>query len=285
MSGPIIVAVDGSRRDADALGLAGRLRGVLDAAIVVAHAHPYGRFEAMLAEDENEELLRTVTDRVWEQVAEAGDAGDVTMRMLADTSPARALHELARAEEAVLLVAGASERGRVGLVAPGSTSERIVQGSPCPVAVAPAGYARSAPETFARAGCAYDGTPPARAALARAAGLARATGASLRVISVHEPVSKANLSHRHHSLADSAGRAEAEKELAAAIARLGDLTTDGVLLEGDPEARLSEQSDDLDILYVGSRGYGPVRSLLLGGVSGRLIRTATCPVVVCGPDA
>ena len=37
---------------------------------------------------------------------------------------------------------------------------------------------------------------------------------------------------------------------------------------------------DVDVLVCGSRGYGPVRRVLLGGVAARLIRRAAAPVVV-----
>jgi nucleotide-binding universal stress UspA family protein len=37
---------------------------------------------------------------------------------------------------------------------------------------------------------------------------------------------------------------------------------------------------DVDVLFCGSRGYGPARRVLLGGVSSRLIRQAHSPVVV-----
>ena len=38
--------------------------------------------------------------------------------------------------------------------------------------------------------------------------------------------------------------------------------------------------DDVDVLVCGSRGYGPARRVLLGGVSSRLIRRAQLPVTV-----
>jgi nucleotide-binding universal stress UspA family protein len=38
--------------------------------------------------------------------------------------------------------------------------------------------------------------------------------------------------------------------------------------------------EDYDVLVCGSRGYGPARSVLLGGVSSRLVRHARLPVVV-----
>ena len=47
-----------------------------------------------------------------------------------------------------------------------------------------------------------------------------------------------------------------------------------------PVDALVELSRDVDLLVCGSRGYGPVRSVLLGGVTHSLIRKAQCPVVV-----
>ena len=38
--------------------------------------------------------------------------------------------------------------------------------------------------------------------------------------------------------------------------------------------------DDVDLLVCGSRGYGPARRVLLGGVSSPLIRRARLPVAV-----
>jgi nucleotide-binding universal stress UspA family protein len=51
-------------------------------------------------------------------------------------------------------------------------------------------------------------------------------------------------------------------------------------LEGEPSERLIAASEKLDLLIVGSRGYGPLRAVLTGGVSGRVIRGAHCPVIV-----
>jgi nucleotide-binding universal stress UspA family protein len=50
---------------------------------------------------------------------------------------------------------------------------------------------------------------------------------------------------------------------------------------GDPAAVLAEASADrLDLLVLGSRDYGPVRSVLLGGVGHAVLRAAACPVIV-----
>jgi Universal stress protein family len=34
------------------------------------------------------------------------------------------------------------------------------------------------------------------------------------------------------------------------------------------------------MLLVGSRGYGPLLSVIVGGVAGRVVREAACPVIV-----
>jgi hypothetical protein len=39
-------------------------------------------------------------------------------------------------------------------------------------------------------------------------------------------------------------------------------------------------TDNLDLLVCGSRGYGPVRAVLLGSVSREVISAALCPVIV-----
>jgi len=52
------------------------------------------------------------------------------------------------------------------------------------------------------------------------------------------------------------------------------------MLDGDPLTLLRDASADLDLMVLGSRGYGPVRTLLLGSVSRAVVRDAACPVVV-----
>lgn len=54
----------------------------------------------------------------------------------------------------------------------------------------------------------------------------------------------------------------------------------GEILTGQPAEALAAASADLDLLVCGSRGYGPMRAVLLGGVSRRLAAEAHCPVIV-----
>lgn len=74
---------------------------------------------------------------------------------------------------------------------------------------------------------------------------------------------------------------------AAGLARdvAPDLEIHEVLDESDPRTALLALSRDAAMVVVGSRGRGPVASLLLGSVSVAVSKHAECPVVVVKPGA
>jgi nucleotide-binding universal stress UspA family protein len=161
-------------------------------------------------------------------------------------------------------------------VLPGSTGERLLHGAPCAVAVVPNGYRESEHGAPARIGVGFDGRDESLAALHGAAELCRALGAELEIIRAFKPdVAPVDVD----ILADLEMTARAELddafEALPALRRAG-----RVFVERDPVDVLVERSHDLDILVIGSRGYGPLHAVLLGGVSGRVIRDAACPVIV-----
>ena len=59
-----------------------------------------------------------------------------------------------------------------------------------------------------------------------------------------------------------------------------DVAAEPLVIMGSPERELAQQSEHVDLVMVGSRGYGPHRAVLLGSVSGQLVRDASCPVLV-----
>lgn len=59
--------------------------------------------------------------------------------------------------------------------------------------------------------------------------------------------------------------------------------TDVILRVGDPREHLLGIAEQAGMIVLGSRGRGPVSSLLLGSVSIAVSRQATCPVVVVRP--
>ena len=210
--------------------------------------------------------------------------------VLIGTSAAKALHEAAEERRAGLLVVGSSRRGARGRVLAGATAARLLSGSPCPVAVAPHGWERDElPKTI---GVAFRDTEDGREALRGALALARRAPASLRVVTVVEEGLRAALesdTYRAGRAGESVEDVIGEYELSArraaekALAELDGQRQLAAEIEswvGDPVDVLVRLSEHLDLLVCGSRGYGPVRAVLLGAVSGRVVTEARCPVAV-----
>ena len=220
--------------------------------------------------------------------AELGAAVDVRAREA--LTAAAGLTAAAEEVDARLIVLGSSARGAIGRVLPGSTAERVIHGAPCPVAVVPRDYvAREG--GMMTVGVAFAPTPEGREALRTGARLAQAARASLRVIMVLDPSLAERTSpgmlaaaHHEHDLAeDRAGRSriEAERGLDDAIADVADtVPVERDVLFQDPADGLAAASEHLDLLIMGSRAYGPMRAVMLGGVSRRVITRAACPVLV-----
>jgi nucleotide-binding universal stress UspA family protein len=73
----------------------------------------------------------------------------------------------------------------------------------------------------------------------------------------------------------------ATRELEDAIAKIdAELGAVAEFKIGDAAQILTEASQRLDLLVVGSRGYGPLHAVMVGGVAGRLARDAACPLIV-----
>jgi nucleotide-binding universal stress UspA family protein len=271
----ILVGYDGSGGSRDAVALARSLAASDGTELIVAAAlhfdplaTPAQAYERAVAEAE-ERLGASARELL-------GDAA-FSIRCVGGVSAPRALTELAHAEDADVIVIGSTHRGGIGRVFPGSVGERLLQGAPCAVLVAPRDFARRRDFGLRQIGVAFDGREESREALAAASSLAGDLGAQLSLIAVAGQV----------DLRDRAPdelppvREKLQRELESAAAAVGhgvEATTE--LISGSPAAALAERGADLDLLVIGSRGYGPIRHALLGGVSAEVIRTAPCPVLV-----
>jgi nucleotide-binding universal stress UspA family protein len=280
---PLIVGVDGSERSRDALVLAVQLaepgQGVL-----LAHVHPYGALSDLLSGDDYARLVREVAESTLSAANETlPPATERVMQLVSNRSPAAGLHDLAAEKDAALIVVGSSHRSGLGRVLAGSVAESVLAGSPVPVAIAPRGLADSE-DSIRIVGCGFDGSPEADAALGWAADIARRRRARLEVLAVHPRIAFAGVSSAGafgYQSADDTLRQTLEKQMRDAIASLGPgVDISGRLLDGDPSTALVDASKELDLLTLGSRGYGPIRTVLLGSVSRTLVREGACSVVV-----
>jgi nucleotide-binding universal stress UspA family protein len=212
-------------------------------------------------------------------------------RVVLGTSAARALHVAAADEDAGLLVVGSSHRSGPGRVLAGTTALRLLHGSPCPVAVTPHGWTPSGDGRPATIGVGYVDSDEGREALRGAHALARRAGATLRVVVVVQDTVEIVLETEPSYVAGQFGRDredvegehkwQAEQAARQALAELaGDVPVEVEGVVGVPAEVLVDLSRRLDLLVCGSRGYGPLRAVLLGSVSAHVVAEAHCPVVV-----
>jgi nucleotide-binding universal stress UspA family protein len=279
----IIVGVDGSDRSDDALALASSIARRTAAEIVLARAYPYDDAEGHLGDSERRHHLREDAQQTLDRLHAGADVSlRITTRTIADPSPSRALHTLAERERASLVVIGSSHHGAVGRVLAGTTAERLLHGSPCAVAVAPRGMGRG--ESISQIAVGWDRSAEADAALAAAIAIARSVGADLdivEVLDIHWAGTPAIIPGSGAELAAHQPAARARARLDEVVSGLpADLRAETSLVLGDPVGDLVRRSEDADLLVLGSRGYGPRRAVLLGGVSGRVVRRSACPVIV-----
>jgi nucleotide-binding universal stress UspA family protein len=277
MTRTIIIGFDQSARGEDALTLGADL-----ARLTGVKALPFGialpTAQIPMSEPSRADVIRLANERdVKEQLIGRG-------RIHVAPSPARGLSEVAEAEHADLLVIGSSHRGPLRRVLAGTTAQRLLHGSPCPVAVAPAGYAKTPVHPFKRIGVGFDGSPEARLAAEYASALAKPAGAEVVLIAVEFSRVPGGVLTYSAALArdviDSDFDLERELQHAIEGLRAGGVATVARQFERDPGPCLVEESKQLDLLVMGSRGYGPRSAVLLGSVSGHVVHRAYCPVVV-----
>ena len=192
-----------------------------------------------------------------------------------------ALRWTAEQQHASVLVLGATRRRSLARTLRGTARRLLIQ-APCPVAVAPVGFADRPEAPLRDIGVGFEPTPEGAEALAVAHRLAARSGGTLRAIGVALPLSPLALD----DLRDREPYLEGERRivragLERALAELPEgvpATADARV--GDPAVELISASRELDLLVCGSRGRGPLRAVLLGSVTERLIRSAACPVVI-----
>jgi nucleotide-binding universal stress UspA family protein len=144
--------------------------------------------------------------------------------------------------------------------------------------------------------CGVDGSPDSQAALEVAVQLADRLGSTLILAHVGEPsyVAYAAAFPFGGAAGPTAVAEEAESEeedserllqRVAVAAGLPDAEMRAAI--GHPAERLAELADeeDAELIVVGSRGRGALKSAFLGSVSYSLVGIAGCPVLIVPPGA
>ena len=281
MRSKILIGYDGSAQGEDALGLGRQISEILEARPVVTTviSHPPDGVE----ETAFNEAVTEFCEPLFAKVRERLDGLEVTANPVVSNSPAAGIYEAADWEKPAAIVIGSTRHGKTGHVLVGTLGGSLLSGVQCSVAVAPRGYGNGK-SGLGHIGVAVDGSSESWRALSAAAYLAQRANAPLRIISV--------MGQPHYVLGGLLSplgpdeyrefkEAEWERVYETAVGRVrGDVATEPLLLHGEPAKALADAATDLDLLLLGSRGYGPVKGTLLGSVSSRVMAAAPCPVMV-----
>lgn len=277
----IVVGYDEGEASRDALALAELLGEALGAGLVLAHVYPFDpRLRTLSYEAEREAARRAAEDLLCDAPLERVQDHQVQRAAVPASSPAHGLDQLARDRGAELIVLGSVHRAPVQRVFPGSVALKLLHGAPCPVAVAPRGYA-SEPRELRTVVAAFDGNEEGREAGLEAARIAVAADAQLRLVAVVDTFGAMYIGLERNTVLDVV-----ERELRERVDHLvGELPEEArcearVIRGPVQRTLLAEIAEGVDLLVMGSRGYGPLGSVLLGSVSSDLVEQAPCPVLV-----
>jgi nucleotide-binding universal stress UspA family protein len=265
----VIVGVDGKDGGRDAIALA-RLLHDRDGELTLAYVY-HGDRHLRHGSGPPHEAAERAGGLLEAERERAGVHAQICSRE--SSSVGRGLHELAEAIEADLLVIGSCRRGRLGRVMIADDTRDALNGAPCTVAVAPAGYADQ-PVTMREIGVGYDGSPESEHALAFARDFAARHHAKL---SAFEAVGVPSYPFY------------GGPEIGDVINDMVDAARDRVAGLGDvePHAAFGQAGEELalfgasvDLLVIGSRSYGALGRLVHGSTAQKLARYPRCPLLV-----
>jgi nucleotide-binding universal stress UspA family protein len=273
----VLVGVDGRPNGRDAIALASQLTDP-DGKLTLAHVHsgnlrPSHAISPGFVREEREASHKLLE-------AERTEAGvQAELVSIVSMSPGRGLHEQAEEQNTDLVVVGSCSHGAFGRAMLGDDTRAALNGAPCAVAIASLGYAEQGgreSDPFAKVGVAYNGSAESKAALTIAQQLAAFTSATVHVLEVISIPTYAYTGIVPPAIGESI-----DVMLQEATGRMKELPdVEGHAVYGLPGEELSAFGDQVDILVVGSRGYGPVKRLVLGSTVGYLERHARCSLLV-----
>jgi nucleotide-binding universal stress UspA family protein len=207
---------------------------------------------------------------------------DAEFEAIGSDSASHGLHDVQEAagSDSIVILGSLKTRG-VRRTAPGNTAERLLHGAPGPVAIVPWDYEAGPVGPIRRLAVAYVDTEDGHAALVAAGHMALELKAELQLVTV-VPDTRVTPAMGEPSVYRGEERESFEGALKEASGHLPEGLVWSTRLLGGPvvDALADLRPQDADVLVCGSRGYGPARRVLLGGVSSRLLRHARLPVIV-----
>jgi nucleotide-binding universal stress UspA family protein len=293
----IVIAVDGSDEARHAARRGLELANALDATVDVLHVVPRKSLRLAKAGDE-QTRLRDRGEAALAAIEElAAELDQSVVTTLSEGKPATEISEYAAEQNADLLVLG--RQGTTGrrkrLL--GGVTEQVLHRSDVPVFVVPDGAPASEGETgYDRVLVPTDGSENAELATRFGIGLAGPHGSDLHVLNVVDlqaaggAFNAGGLESEFVDRLERRGRETVERieiEIEATAPDLDVLTAverstsfDGVAAG----VREYVETNDVDLVVMGSHGRSNLRRQLLGSVASSVLRTVDVPVLVVTRD-
>ncbi|MFI7223771.1 universal stress protein [Nonomuraea angiospora] len=220
-------------------------------------------------------LMEQADATLWQARELAGDDADYVVHT--HKGSGRGLVELARKRGADVVVIGSASGSGKGRIAVGSTADQLLHSSSVPVLLAPRGYGDQPPAAFERLTVAYRRGPGCDAAVKDAAAVAASLDVPLRLVTL--VISTGRRARIEEEMLVRL-RDEAASNLRAAAR--GRPRVEVEVLEGRNVAQALGTTSWLpgEMIICASSATGPLRRVFLGDTSIKIVRAATCPVMI-----
>lgn len=286
----VLLATDGSReaRAASAWLHAFPLPSDAEVRVLTAVELPGASLDTPAVREYQAALLeeaRSIADRARADVATRWPA---STSEVATGDPREAIPRAAAAWGADLVVVGARGLGAFSGMLLGSVSSAVVRHAACPVLVV-----KGAPVPALRMILvAADGSPDSETAPLFLASLPLTPAVAVRFLAVveppHPPIASPEIAAALPPAAAEEIVARRREELERVLARLSAHVrtrvagTESSVVVGRPADEIVRAARDprVDLVVVGARGLGPIRRLLLGSVSERVLHHVERPVLI-----
>lgn len=287
----IVIGANPDDAGSDALALGSLLCRALGAEPLLCHVHPAAfnyPSQAHVDAEWRAYLHREAQHALAKARAEMESVygwADVRTVVGEHRSSGQGLAEVASAQNADMIVIGTAPGARPGGFQIGSTANKLLHGSPVPVALAPDGYRRDAPDAIGRIVLAFRNTSESVQALAKSAEMAEAAGVELvlMTILIRHRIYGSKLGAAAEDAVVAAAESDAEAAQLAALGALG--IAEGVkrinAIADSPRAALQrlEWSGDELLVLASARG-GPIQRVFLGDMTYKLLRATPVPAIV-----
>ena len=279
----IAAGVDSRPEGIDAVVLAAAITEALNGDLVLASIEPelpliVPGFDWRRTRRETEAMLARTREVFAPSARSAIDS---------DLSTARGLRRVLAKEHRQLIVCGSTRHGEPGRVTMGHIARQLLEHQPCALAIAPRRLSARGAFTISRVGVAYDAGPGAREAVAVAATIAEGCGARLIVRGVIDDRIPALGWPRLWVDPFRESWDEIMEEQATSLRHDAEAATAGlsvpvtVDIDRDvPAASLLDFSLAIDLLVIGSRRWGPMARLVLGGAGEALAHGSHCALLI-----